>query len=188
MTKRKKNTPALGPEFCQIFKRKAGAHSHKNVKRKKTRQKFLRLERIMREYQGSHRDSEPHSRHITHTNTNTPTLSRLRVLTEKIIYLSFFVDKSGRMRDNTVMKLSDKKKNEIKVLAKYLRQELDGVDALRFAVKELFKGEGSIELDNDGQVMIYTGHKFDEDSVTKALWSVSCIDFLHRNYLESRKD
>tara|TARA_R110001599_G_scaffold258994_1_gene459282 strand:+ start:70 stop:330 length:261 start_codon:yes stop_codon:yes gene_type:complete len=86
------------------------------------------------------------------------------------------------------MKLSDKKKNEIKVLAKYLRQELDGVDALRFAVKELFKGEGSIELDNDGQVMIYTGHKFDEDSVTKALWSVSCIDFLHRNYLESRKD
>ena len=40
----------LGPEFCAVFKRKAGAHSHKNVKRKKTRQKFLRLQSIMREY------------------------------------------------------------------------------------------------------------------------------------------
>ena len=42
--------PAHGPEFCQVFKRKAGAHSHKNVKRIKTRQKFLRLQKIMREY------------------------------------------------------------------------------------------------------------------------------------------
>jgi len=42
--------PALGPEFCAVFKRKAGAHPHKNVKRKKTRQKFLRLREIMREY------------------------------------------------------------------------------------------------------------------------------------------
>ena len=42
--------PALGPEFCQVFKRKAGAHSHKNVKRKKTRQKNLRLRQILREY------------------------------------------------------------------------------------------------------------------------------------------
>jgi hypothetical protein len=48
--KKPKAIPALGPEFCQIFKRKAGAHSHKNVKRKKTRQKFLRLQSIMREY------------------------------------------------------------------------------------------------------------------------------------------
>ena len=48
--KKQKAIPALGPEFCQIFKRKAGAHSHKNVKRKKTRQKFLRLREIMREY------------------------------------------------------------------------------------------------------------------------------------------
>jgi len=50
MAKANKKIPALGPEFCQIFKRKAGAHSHKNVKRKKTRQKFLRLQSIMREY------------------------------------------------------------------------------------------------------------------------------------------
>jgi hypothetical protein len=52
MAKKKNNNliPALGPEFCAVFKRKAGAHSHKNVKRKKTRQKFLRLQKIMREY------------------------------------------------------------------------------------------------------------------------------------------
>lgn len=50
MAKQNKLVPALGPEFCQIFKRKAGAHPHKNVKRKKTRQKFLRLQTIMREY------------------------------------------------------------------------------------------------------------------------------------------
>tara|TARA_Y100000310_G_scaffold263835_1_gene274294 strand:- start:52 stop:210 length:159 start_codon:yes stop_codon:yes gene_type:complete len=50
---KKKNTnliPALGPEFCAVFTRKAGAHLHKNVKRKKTRQKHLRLREIMREY------------------------------------------------------------------------------------------------------------------------------------------
>jgi hypothetical protein len=42
--------PSMGPEFCELFKRKAGAHSHKNVKRKKTRQKKIRIDRIMREY------------------------------------------------------------------------------------------------------------------------------------------
>jgi len=50
-TNRKKNfIPRRGPEFCAIYTRKAGAHSHKNVKRKKTRQKNLRLQKIMREY------------------------------------------------------------------------------------------------------------------------------------------
>jgi hypothetical protein len=50
MTKQKNFLPSMGAEFCQIFKRKAGAHSHKNVKRKKTRQKQIRINRIMREY------------------------------------------------------------------------------------------------------------------------------------------
>jgi hypothetical protein len=53
MARKKKNNifvPVLGPEFCQIFKRKAGAHSHKNLKRKKTRQKFLRLKEVLKEY------------------------------------------------------------------------------------------------------------------------------------------
>ena len=50
MAKKNKLVPALGPEFCQVFKRKAGAHPHRNVKRKKTRQKNLRLIKIMREY------------------------------------------------------------------------------------------------------------------------------------------
>jgi len=42
--------PRKGPEFCLIFKRKAGAHSHKNIKRNKTRQKFLRVQRALAEY------------------------------------------------------------------------------------------------------------------------------------------
>jgi hypothetical protein len=46
----KKKIPALGPEFCQIFKRKAGAHPHKLTKRKKTRQKIQRLYKILQEY------------------------------------------------------------------------------------------------------------------------------------------
>jgi len=52
MTKKKNINliPALGPEFCAVFKRKAGAHSHKNVKRKKTRQKNLKLQKILGEY------------------------------------------------------------------------------------------------------------------------------------------
>ena len=50
MAQKKIFLPPVGPEFCELFKRKAGAHSHKNVKRKKTRQKKLRIERIMREY------------------------------------------------------------------------------------------------------------------------------------------
>ena len=44
MAKKKNFLPSMGPEFCELFKRKAGAHSHKNVKRKKTRQKKIRIE------------------------------------------------------------------------------------------------------------------------------------------------
>jgi|TARA_Y100000296_G_scaffold36785_1_gene42581 hypothetical protein len=50
MSKKNKLVPALGPEFCQIFKRKAGAHPHKNVKRKKTRQKNIKVQKILGEY------------------------------------------------------------------------------------------------------------------------------------------
>ena len=47
---KKQYIPRRGPEFCLIFKRKAGAHSHKNIKRNKTRQKFLRVQRALAEY------------------------------------------------------------------------------------------------------------------------------------------
>jgi len=51
MAKQKKIfIPRRGAEFCAIYKRKAGAHSHKNVKRNKTRQKFLRVQRAIAEY------------------------------------------------------------------------------------------------------------------------------------------
>ena len=94
------------------------------------------------------------------------------------------------MRDNTVMKLSDKKKNEIKVLAKYLRQELTNYESFCYAMEELFKGEASIDLDNDGQVIVYTAHIADLENQGEAapLLSGFLMDALENNYLESRKD
>ena len=64
------------------------------------------------------------------------------------------------MRDNTVMKLSDKKINEIKVLAKHLRQNIATKADLQLVMKELFKGKAEVSTDNDGQLMVYTGHSF----------------------------
>jgi hypothetical protein len=94
------------------------------------------------------------------------------------------------MRDNTVMKLSDKKKNEIRVIAKYLREQLTDFTSFQYAMRELFKGEAGIELDNDHQVVVYTGHQADIQDYGSAarLMSASCMDSLENNYLESRKD
>jgi len=49
-TKKKNIVPRRGPEFCAIYTRKAGAHPHKNVKRKKTRQKNIKVQKILGEY------------------------------------------------------------------------------------------------------------------------------------------
>lgn len=40
----------LGPEFCQVYKRKAGAHPHRLTRRKKTRQKEMVIRDTLREY------------------------------------------------------------------------------------------------------------------------------------------
>jgi hypothetical protein len=48
--KKIKKIPALGAEFCQIFKRKSGAHPHKLTKRNKTRNKQMRIQKILKEY------------------------------------------------------------------------------------------------------------------------------------------
>jgi len=58
------------------------------------------------------------------------------------------------------MKLSDKKINEIKVLAKHLRQNIATKADLQLVMKELFKGRAEVSTDNDGQLMVYTGHSF----------------------------
>ena len=58
------------------------------------------------------------------------------------------------------MKLSDKKINEIKVLAKHLRQNIATKADLQLVMKELFKGRAEVSTDNAGQLMVYTGHSF----------------------------
>ena len=88
------------------------------------------------------------------------------------------------------MKLSDKKKNEIRVIAKYLREQLTDFASFSYAMRELFKGEAGIEIDDDHQVVVHTGHQADVTDYGPAarLMSAACMDALENNYLESRKD
>ena len=88
------------------------------------------------------------------------------------------------------MKLSDKKTNEIRVIAKYLREQLTSYESFCYAMEELFKGEASIDLDNDDQVIVYTGHKSDVENQGEEapLLSGFLMDALENNYLETRKD
>ena len=58
------------------------------------------------------------------------------------------------------MSLSDKKINEIKVLAKHLRQNIATKTDLQLVMKELFKGKAEVSADNQGQLVVYTGHSF----------------------------
>ena len=89
------------------------------------------------------------------------------------------------------MNLSDKKKNEIRVIAKYLREQLTDFASFKYAMSELFKGESGIELDNDHQVVVYTGHQvgIQDDGAAARLVSASCMDALESNSrLDARKD
>ena len=52
------------------------------------------------------------------------------------------------------------KEQKIKALAETLRDQLATVDDLRNAMKILFKGKAEVSTDNDGQLMVYTGHSF----------------------------
>ena len=58
------------------------------------------------------------------------------------------------------MKLSDKKKNEIRVIAKFLRQTIATKTELEMVMNELFKGQAEVQTDNDGQLIVYTGHTY----------------------------
>ena len=71
-----------------------------------------------------------------------------------------------------------KKQNEIKVLAKYLRQSIGNVTDLKLVVKELFKGEAEFSIDYDEQIVIYTGHRFGRETLNKRVYSVSCNEHL----------
>ena len=75
------------------------------------------------------------------------------------------------------MELS-KKENEIKVLAKYLRRSIGNMDDLKQAVNVLFKGEAELSLDNDKQLVVYTGHTYLRDSYDESVFSVSESKFM----------
>ena len=53
-----------------------------------------------------------------------------------------------------------KKQNEIRVLAKHLRQNIATKNDLQAVMKELFKGKAEVSSDNQGQLVVYTGHSF----------------------------
>jgi PDZ domain-containing secreted protein len=79
----------------------------------------------------------------------------VRVSTEKIIYLSFFVDKSGRMRDNTVMKLSDNKNMEVKKTFKIV---------VAFEGYDTYTVEASSE--EEAQEIVLSGETDDENTIS----------------------
>ena len=52
------------------------------------------------------------------------------------------------------------KKQRIHSHAKNLRLNIANVDELKQAISILFKGEAEVSFDNDGQIVIYTGHSY----------------------------
>lgn len=83
--------------------------------------------------------------------------------------------------------LNEKKQNEIRVIAKYLRQECNDFESFTFAMKELFKGEAGVEFDNARQVVVYTGHHADLDQhgLSAPIVSDACIE-LESNYSDPK--
>ena len=56
--------------------------------------------------------------------------------------------------------MNEKKQNEIRVLAKLLRQTIATKTDMEAVMKELFKGKAEVSSDNQGQLVVYTGHSF----------------------------
>jgi DNA-binding transcriptional regulator/RsmH inhibitor MraZ len=56
------------------------------------------------------------------------------------------------------MKMTEKK--QIRVLAKHLRQNIATKTDMEAVMKELFKGKAEVSSDNQGQLVIYTGHSY----------------------------
>ena len=83
--------------------------------------------------------------------------------------------------------MNEKKQNEIRVLAKYLRQECNDFESFTFAMKELFKGEAGVEFDNARQVVVYTGHHADvvQHGAAAPIVSDACIE-LESNYSDPK--
>ena len=56
--------------------------------------------------------------------------------------------------------MSEKRTNEIKVIAKLLRQTIATKTELEMVMNELFKGQAEVRTDDDDQLIVYTGHTY----------------------------
>ena len=52
------------------------------------------------------------------------------------------------------------KQDKIKALSEVLRSQLATKTDLEQAMTILFKGRGEVQTDNDGQLIVYSGHSF----------------------------
>ena len=52
------------------------------------------------------------------------------------------------------------KEQKIQTLASILRDQLSDIADLEMAMEVLFKGCAEVQSDNDGQIMVYTGHTY----------------------------
>ena len=52
------------------------------------------------------------------------------------------------------------KEQKIKTLAEVLRSQLATKSDLERAMTILFKGRGEVQTDNDGQLIVYSGHSY----------------------------
>lgn len=52
------------------------------------------------------------------------------------------------------------KQNKIQTLAEVLRSQIASKSDLEQAMTILFKGRSEVQTDNEGQLMVYTGHSY----------------------------
>ena len=72
------------------------------------------------------------------------------------------------------------KSTKIQERAILLRSQLTTIQKFQEALNVLFKGQAQIEFDNDGQIVIYTGHTILTDKQNnQKVFSEDTLHFLH---------
>ena len=72
------------------------------------------------------------------------------------------------------------KSTKIQERATLLRSQLTTIQKFQEALNVLFKGQAQLEFDNDGQIVIYTGHTILTDKQNnRKIFSEDTLHFLH---------